>query len=221
MNHENANPPAGVQDDPHNHKHLGNPAGLNLADRFLAPVDRQIVNWLKLEPGSRVLDAGCGGSGMTRLLAEAVGAEGEVIALDANPQLLEWGKAQVKDTVLSERISFQEGDVRKLPFLENEFDLVWCSRVIHGLSDQLAGVAELARVTRPGGRVILREGGLPLQFLPFEIGIGTPGLNGRLGVAHLQWFANWRSSLPGVVAYPYGWCMVVRAQHRPRFLDKA
>ena len=214
MSHEIANSHAANHDDPHNHKHTANPETLNLSDRFFAPLDQQIVAWLQIAPGSRVLDAGCGGGGMTRLLAEAVGPGGEVVALDANPQLLAWGQAQVQDTGLAGRIKFQEGDVLHLPFADGSFDLVWCSRVVHGLSDQLAGVRELARVVRPGGRLVLREGGLPLQFLPFDTGLGEPGLDGRLGVAHAaahtQWFANWRSSLPDGVAYPHGWSHMLR-----------
>jgi len=210
MSHEIANSHAANQDDLHNHKHTGTPELLNLSDRFFAPLDQQIVAWLQLAPGSRLLDAGCGGGGMTRLLAEAVGPNGEVVGLDANPQLLAWGQAHIKDTDLAGRIKFQEGDVLNLPFEDGRFDLVWCSRVVHGLSDQLAGVRELARVVRPGGRLILREGGLPLQFLPFDVGLGDPGLDGRLGFVHAQWFANWRSSLPDGVAYPYGWSHMLR-----------
>ncbi|MBA2676925.1 MAG: methyltransferase domain-containing protein [Ktedonobacteraceae bacterium] len=210
MSHEHANSHAIDQNDPHNHKHTGTPEMLDLSDRFFTPLDRQIVAWLQLAPGSRVLDAGCGGGGMTRLLAEAVGPGGEVVGLDANPRLLEWGESQVKDTDLAGRIQFQEGDVLHLPFEDGRFDLVWCSRVVHGLTDQLAGVHELARVTRPGGRVVLREGGLPLQFLPFDINLGDPGLEERLEVIHTQAFANGRSSLPGEVAYPYGWSHMLR-----------
>ena len=75
---------------------------------------------------------------------------------------------------------------------------------MNGLSDQLAGVRELVRVVRPGGRAVLREGGLPLQFHPFDVGLGIPGLQERLTVALAQWFVNWRGSLPDGVAYPYG-----------------
>lgn len=211
MSHERINPPTADQDDPHNHKHTGTSEFLNLSDRFFAPLDRQIVEWLQVAPGSRVLDAGCGGGSMTRLLARAAGSGGEVFGLDANPQLIEWNRSQVKDTTdVAQQIQFQEGDVLHLPFEDGTFDLVWCSRVIHGLSDQLAGVRELARVVRPGGQVVLREGRLPLQFLPFDVGLGDPGLEGRLEVAHTQMFANWRSSLPNGVAYPYGWSHMLR-----------
>lgn len=128
-----------------------------------------------------------------------------MVDLDANPQLLAWGRAQAKDADLAERIQFQEGDVLNLPFEDGRFDLVWCSRVVHGLSNQLAGVRELRRVLRPGGRLFLREAGLPLQFLPFDVGLGDAGLENRLGNARSQRFVHWRGSLPDGVSYPYGW----------------
>jgi len=158
----------------------------------------------------RILDAGCGSGGMTRLLAQAVGPDGEVVGLDANPQLIEFNQSQRKDPEVAGQIQFQEGDVSHLPFEDDMFDLVWCSRVIHGLRDQAAGVRQLTRVVRPGGRVVLREGGLPLQFLPFDVGLGTPGLGTRLEAAHTQRFADWRGSLPDAVAYPYGWSHMLR-----------
>jgi SAM-dependent methyltransferase len=210
MSHERTHRYTADQDDPHNHKHMGTSAFLNLSDRFFAPLDRQIVAWLQLAPGSRVLDAGCGGGGMTRLLAQAVGSGGEVVGLDANSQLIEWNRSQVKDTDAAGQIQFQEGDVLHLPFEDGTFDLVWCSRVIHGLNDQVAGVRELARVVRPGGRVVLREGGLLPRFLPFDMGLGDPGLEERLEAAHAQHFANWRASLPDGVVYPYGWSHMLR-----------
>ena len=49
-----------------------------------------------------------------------------------------------------------------------------------------------------------------MQFMPNDLGLGAPGLEGRLEVAHAQWFANWRSSLPDVIAYPYGWTHMLR-----------
>jgi SAM-dependent methyltransferase len=74
---------------------------------FFAPLDRHIVAWLQLAPESRVLDAGCGSGGMTRLLAQAVGSGGEVVGLDANPQLIEWGRSQVKETDVVGQIQFK------------------------------------------------------------------------------------------------------------------
>lgn len=206
MNQEISSPHQADQADPHNHKHTPpNPETLKLSDQFFEPVDRQIVQWLKLAPDSYLLDAGCGAGGLTQLLAEVAGPGGRMVGLDANPILLEFDRAEVSGTNLAQRINFQEGDVRHLPFEDGLFDLAWCSRVIHGLTDQLADVRELGRVVRPGGRVVLRERGLPVQFLPFDLGIGEPGLEGRIQVVRAKWFANWRASLPNAVTYPFGW----------------
>ncbi len=210
MNHDISSSHATDQADPHNHKHTGQPEFLKVSDLFFEQLDRQTVSWLNLRPGSRVLDAGCGGSGITRLLAEAVGPEGQVVGLDANPELIKFGQAQLVTTDLAERVKFQAGDVLSLPFEDGSFDLVWCSRVVHGLPDQLAGVRELRRVARPGGRVVIREGGIPVRFMPGDLGIGEPGLNGRLHVAQAQWFADWRASLPDGVVYPFGWSHMLR-----------
>ena len=210
MSQEVSSPHGSDQADPHNHRHTGTPEVLRVSDRFFEPVDRQIVEWLNLVPGSRVLDAGCGGGGMTRLLAEAVGPAGQVVGLDTNPELIKFGQAQVVNTDLAQRIKFEEGDIRSLPFEDGSFDLVWCSRAVHGLPDQLVGVRELGRVVRPGGRLVIREGGLSGQFMPFDLDIGEPGLEGRLQMARQKWFADFRASLPGRVVYPFGWTHMLR-----------
>ena len=210
MNQEISTTHGSDQADPHNHKHTGTPEVLRVSDHFFEPVDRQIVEWLNLAPGSRVLDAGCGGGGMTRLLAEAVGPAGQVVGLDTNPELIKFGQAQVVNTDLTQRIKFEEGDIRSLPFEDGSFDLVWCSRAVHGLPDQLVGVRELRRVVRPDGRLVIREGGLSGQFMPFDLDVGEPGLDGRLQVVRQKWFADFRASLPGRVVYPFGWTHMLR-----------
>lgn len=210
MSHEQTHQHTAGQDDPHNHKHTGTSAFLTLSDRFFAPLDQQTVAWLQLASGSRVLDAGCGGGGATRLLAQAVGSDGEVIGLDANPQLIEANRHQEQEAGVAGQIHFQEGDMLHLPFADDTFDLVWSSRVVHGLGDQVAGVRELARVVRPGGRVMLREGGLSPRILPVDVSLGEPGLERRMEAAHVQHFASWRAGLSNGVAYPYGWSHMLR-----------
>jgi SAM-dependent methyltransferase len=185
-------------------------ARLGPFDCFYAPVHAQIVDWLRLEPGCRVLDAGCGTGGVTTLLAAGVGEAGSVVALDILPGLLEEVKRQLGATPYPARVTCHEADVSSLPFADGTFDVVWCSRVVHGLPDQLAGVRELRRVLKPGGRLVLREGGAGLRLLPFDVGIGAPGLENRLQVLFDRWFAGWRDRMPGSVPYSYGWPQMLR-----------
>ena len=111
----------------------------------------------------------------------------------------------MEQSEFKDRVSFHEGDIQHLPFEDDRFDLVWSSRTIHHLADQLVGAREVLRVIKPGGRFALREGGLRPRFLPSDIGIVEPGLEDRLEVAFDQWFQKFVREGDGAVRYPYGW----------------
>jgi len=72
---------------------------------------RAMVMALQLPKGSGGLDAGCGIGLQCLLLAEEVGLTGHVTGLDVSVEMLDRGREIVKEAGLSERISFQEGDV--------------------------------------------------------------------------------------------------------------
>jgi ubiquinone/menaquinone biosynthesis C-methylase UbiE len=172
---------------------------------------RKIVDWLALPEGSRVLDAGCGSGGTTALLAQAVGARGLVAALDVKAEHLQATREAAAATAGAARVTYHECSLLEMPFADGEFDLVWCSRVIHHMPDQVAAVRALARVTRPGGRVVLREGGLAARFLPPDVGIGEPGLEDRLRVVTNQWMTQRvRHETDAHTTYPYGWTRMLR-----------
>lgn len=56
----------------------------------------------------------------------------------------------------------------------------------------------------------LAEGGLPSRYLPWDLGIGEPGLEVRLDLTQDRWFAAMRAALPGSVPMPYGWTEALR-----------
>ena len=80
-----------------------------------------MVRALELPEGSRGLDAGCGIGLQCLLLAEEVGPAGHVTGLDISKEMLNYGSTIVKEAGMLEQISFQEGDVSKLPFDKNTF----------------------------------------------------------------------------------------------------
>ncbi|WP_304512165.1 trans-aconitate 2-methyltransferase [Amycolatopsis sp. GM8] len=84
-------------------------------------------------------------------------------------------------------------------------DLVWAARMVHHLPDQQAGVTGLASALSPGGVLAVAEGGLESQTLPWDLGIGEPGLERRLSAAGDEWFRAMRASMEGAVRMPYGW----------------
>jgi len=73
------------------------------------------------------------------------------------------------------------------------------------LGDQQAALNQLAHVLRPGGLLAVAEGGLPMRFLPRDIGIGRPGLQTRLDAAQERWFQIMRAELPGSTTVVEHW----------------
>ena len=179
-------------------------------DRFFAALHEGIFAWLDIMPGTAALDAGCGAGGCTVLLARDVGEGGSVAALDIAPALLETTRAHVEATPYASRVAYYESDITAVPFDDATFDLVWCSRVIHDLPDPLAGLRELRRVLKPGGRLVMLEDIVPPRLLPFYVGLGRPGLEDRVNVAFSYRFAAFRRSLPGSVRYAVGWTQMLR-----------
>lgn len=99
--------------------------------------------------GERLLDAGCGAGEVARELGAQVGSAGAVFAIDRSQQAVAVAQARHDGGP----VTYQSGDVTALDFPDGHFDGVRCERVVQHLADPDAAIAELARVTRPGGRV--------------------------------------------------------------------
>jgi len=93
------------------------------------------------------LDAGCGTGALAFALAPHVG---EVVAADTNADYLDAARAIAPDNV-----RFVEGNATALPFHYGMFDIAGCMRVLHHVRRPELVVSELARVTRPGGKVLI------------------------------------------------------------------
>ncbi|HWE81637.1 MAG TPA: methyltransferase domain-containing protein [Gaiellaceae bacterium] len=106
-----------------------------------------------LRPGSRVLDVGCGSGTMTAA-ASATYPECEFVAVDRSD-----ARVRVAAEALSafENATATLGWAEELPFDDESFDLVWTRFLLEHVPDKGQVVAELARVTRPGGRLLLQD----------------------------------------------------------------
>lgn len=160
----------------------------------------------------RVLDIGSGPGVMTCVFAE-VFADAEVVAVDGAPGLLDRALARAERLGLGGRVAVRHaelpegldsGDEHGEGSL-GEADLVWSSRAVHHLGDQQGALNALAGVLRPGGLLAIAEGGLPMRFLPRDIGIGRPGLQSRLDAAQERWFEIMRAELPGSTTVVEDW----------------
>ena len=114
-------------------------------------VRRAADDLLRPAAGERILDAGCGAGEVARALAATVGPEGQVTAIDVSRTAVEYARSKDDGTGVEYRVA----DVTALPFDDGAFDAVRCERVLQHLADPDTGVAELARVTRSGGRICL------------------------------------------------------------------
>ena len=108
-----------------------------------------------LREGQRLLDVGCGPGTITVDLAAHV-APGQVIGVDTSAEVLERARRHAAE--LGAPVSFQVGDVYALDFPDASFDVVHAHEVLQHLTDPVAALREMRRVTRPGGVVALREG---------------------------------------------------------------
>lgn len=118
------------------------------------PLLRTIIRALQLPSGSHGLDAGCGIGLQTLLLAEAVKPAGHVTGLDIVPEFLVHAGNLAEQAGFSEYVSFQQGDVGRLPFDDDAFDWAWSADCVgYHPAEPLPLLRELARVVKPGGSV--------------------------------------------------------------------
>ncbi|HEX2234097.1 MAG TPA: bifunctional demethylmenaquinone methyltransferase/2-methoxy-6-polyprenyl-1,4-benzoquinol methylase UbiE [Thermoleophilaceae bacterium] len=105
----------------------------------------------RLRPGGSALDVACGTGDLAVALKRRVGEGGRVVGLDFSERMLELARAKAPD------IRFEAGNALELPYAEGEFDAVTVGFGARNFSDLGQGLREMARVTRPGGRVVVLE----------------------------------------------------------------
>ena len=112
--------------------------------RLLSP---QLADFAGLRPGQRVLDVGCGPGALTAVLVERVGAE-KVAAVDPSEPFVAAAQARHPG------VDVRRAPAELLPFADGAFDAALAQLVVHFMSDPVAGLAEMGRVTRRDGVVV-------------------------------------------------------------------
>ncbi|MFJ7416066.1 class I SAM-dependent methyltransferase [Streptomyces sp. NPDC098077] len=112
-----------------------------------------------IRPGWHVLDAGCGSGAFLPRLAELVGPQGKISALDLAEENAVRAAVRMRDHPARVRCEIRRGSILDLPYPDDMFDAVWCANTTQYLDDgELARtLAELRRVTKPGGLVAVKD----------------------------------------------------------------
>ena len=130
-----------------------------LQDARAASLERDILRFVAPAGDERALDSGTGSGALAFALAPHVR---EVVGVDIVPELLEQARKRAEQLP---NVTFVEGDSTKLPFEYGSFDLAGTLRTLHHIARPELAMAELVRVTRPRGRVLVIDQIAPVDPL--------------------------------------------------------
>ena len=143
-----------------------------LLELLMGKPEKRVMELLALEGHEQVLDAGCGSGFHTLLVAERL-TTGRVIGTDVSEEMLDRLKTLAASRGLQDRIEPRLADNLALDMKDESMDRALSVAVWHHLSDPQRASDELARVLRPGGRVVIVD----LEIKPKEKAV--PGLEGH------------------------------------------
>ena len=113
-----------------------------------------VTAWLEpLSPTAIVLDVACGAAHVSEQVAPYVR---QVVGIDVTPALLESGGARIAAAGI-DNVLLQRANIASLPFVDASFDLVVCRTAVHHVPDREQALAEMRRVCRPDGRVVIAD----------------------------------------------------------------
>jgi SAM-dependent methyltransferase len=122
-------------------------------DQRFAPVVEGVLTRADLRPGERVLDLGTGTGAVAEQAARAVGPRGEVVGVDISSAMLALARRRAEGLGLA-NLRYDEGRGEALPAADGAFDVLLASLSLMYVIDRAAAAREIARVLRPGGRLV-------------------------------------------------------------------
>lgn len=121
------------------------PAGIQAGKRL-------ILERMALTPGAAVLDVGCGPGADLFDLVDIVGPTGRLVGVDASEVMIREARRRASERDVA--VTFEVGQAQALPFLDDAFDVCRAARLLEHVADPGPTLAEIARVTRHGGRIV-------------------------------------------------------------------
>jgi SAM-dependent methyltransferase len=130
---------------------------LRIQAQLLNPSTQRMLVDAGIGPGMRVLDVGSGTGDVALLIAELVGAQGEVVGVDINPTMVETARRRAREAGLA-NVSFQTSDIDAVA-MEGDFDAATGRCILFWVRDPVLVVRKVAACVRPGGSVAFQEPG--------------------------------------------------------------
>jgi ubiquinone/menaquinone biosynthesis C-methylase UbiE len=120
--------------------------------------------------GGRIIDVGCGFGEMSMVLAEGIPGC-EVVGVDLSKPLLDYARGSIDGESVKSRVKFEVGNVEKMPFENNSFDVVFNVSMVHWVSDPISMLSEIERILKPDGNLFIKDLKYSwLRMLESEIG---------------------------------------------------
>ena len=131
-----------------------------LTERLSAPIAMRMIKLARLRPSDCILDVGTG-TGLVALRAARLLSGGRVIGIDHSQGMIEQACAKARHSSVGEFVIFRRSDAEQLDFSDQSFDVVLSLYALFHFPDPLRALAEMYRVLRPGGRVVIGVGSGP------------------------------------------------------------
>lgn len=115
--------------------------------------------------GNRILDLAGGTGDLTKKFSKIVGPEGQVVLADINSSMLNVGRDRLADQGYVGNIDYVQANAECLPFEDNSFDVITIAFGLRNVTDKDAALRSMARVLKPGGRLLVLEFSKPTNPL--------------------------------------------------------
>jgi SAM-dependent methyltransferase len=139
--------------EPHSAQYFGHQRDFWWNEDFLQLLRRR----LELDRTSSVLDVGSGVGHWTALFATALTPDAELVGVEPESRSVSQAAERARSLGLSDRVRYVEGVAESLPFADSSFDLVTCQTMLMRLADVAVAIAEMCRVLRGGGLLLVAE----------------------------------------------------------------
>ncbi|HSN51725.1 MAG TPA: bifunctional demethylmenaquinone methyltransferase/2-methoxy-6-polyprenyl-1,4-benzoquinol methylase UbiE [Woeseiaceae bacterium] len=126
---------------------------------------RYTIQHANARPGQVILDLAGGTGDLAREFARIVGPRGRVVLADINAAMLEHGRRRLVDAGVAGNVELAQVDAEALPFADNTFDRVTIAFGLRNVTHKEAALAEMQRVLKPGGKVLILEFSQPSKAI--------------------------------------------------------